>query len=133
MNALGLRLNIGSRRSAKKVVEVRLCEPAMRSAATEMERFVQRQLSGQTFVAYDQLVSRVAEWLYRKELELGASVLDIGLFGHSLFIAEARRELDLRRGKLWDIEEAESSDELVANRYPSGGQVASSASRSHGC
>ena len=133
MSAVGLLINIGSRLKRKKKHGVRTLEPASRLVATDVERFVENQLAGATSVAYEKLVSRVAEFIYRKELKLGASVLDIGLFGSSLFVAEARRELELGRGKLWEINQEKASVELISNRSGTEAQILSGASRSQRC
>jgi hypothetical protein len=53
---------------------------------------------------YGEVVSRLAELLYRNELRAGGSAVDIGLFGRSLFAWDARRALEAGNGELWNID-----------------------------
>lgn len=83
---------------------VRLMELPLRGAATEAESFAVALLRAEKEIAYGALVSRVAEFLYRKELRAGAWGVDIGLFGSALFNADAARELEAGKGELWEID-----------------------------
>jgi hypothetical protein len=53
------------------------------------------------------LVERVASELYNEELRHGAWVLDIGLFGSSLFVPDVVSEIEARNGTLWRIDDPE--------------------------
>ncbi len=85
-------------------VLVRLIELPLRGPATEAESFAVALLRAEKEIAYGVLVSRVAEFLYRKELRAGAWAVDIGLFGSALFNADAARELEAGKGDLWEID-----------------------------
>ena len=82
---------------------VRLIKPALRSSATDVEAFVVTLLARKNELPYRAAVSHVAEFLFHKELRAGAWAVDVGLFGSSLFGADARRELEAGKGKLWEI------------------------------
>lgn len=84
--------------------QVRLIELPLRIPATEAETFAIDLLRAEKAIDYRLLVSRIAEFLYRKELRAGGWAVDIGLFGKPLFIAEAGRVLEAGNGELWEIE-----------------------------
>ena len=46
----------------------------------------------------------MGEFLYRKELRDGGWLLDLGLFGSGLFVADAKRELRAGRDVIWEID-----------------------------
>jgi hypothetical protein len=83
---------------------VRLIEPPLRGPATEAESFAVALLGAEKEIVYGVLVSRVAEFLYRKELRDGGWLLDLGLFGSGLFVADAKRELRAGRDVIWEID-----------------------------
>jgi hypothetical protein len=80
-----------------------LIKPALRSSATDVEAFVVTLLARKNGLPYRAAVFHVAEFLFHKELCAGAWAVDIGLFGSSLFGADARRELEGGKGELWEI------------------------------
>jgi hypothetical protein len=71
---------------------------------TSVERLAVAELKENGAQPLARLVERVASELYREELRNGATTLDIGLFGSSLFVSEVVGELDARNGSLWRIE-----------------------------
>ena len=75
----------------------------LRNSHTDVESFVVALLTKEKELAYEELLSRVAEFLYRKELRAGAWAVDIGLFGSSLFIPEAERILREAKDELWEL------------------------------
>lgn len=83
---------------------VRLIEPHPHSPVSDAEAFVVTLLAAESELPYSEVISRVAELLYRNELRSGGSSVDIGLFGSSLFVTEARRALEAAKGKLWNID-----------------------------
>jgi hypothetical protein len=83
---------------------VRLIEPHPRSAVSDAETFVVTLLAAQSELPYREVVSRLAELLYRNELRAGGWSVDIGLFGSSLFVPEARRALEAGKGELWNFD-----------------------------
>src|ERR1044072_2219265 len=67
-------------------------------------------------IAYDELVWGLSSFLYEQEVKIGGWALDIGVFGASLFVPEARRELELAKGILWEIDSPrKDSNELLSN------------------
>jgi hypothetical protein len=85
-------------------------------ARTETEKFVLQLLEQSGPIGYDDLVSRLSSFLYKQEVKIGGWALDIGVFGASLFVSEARRELELGKGILWEIESRrKDSDGLLSN------------------
>ena len=83
---------------------MRLIKPARRVPATEVEVFVVAMLERETEMPFGELVTQVAECLYRKELRGGGWLLDLGLFGSRLFVADAKRALAGGIGKLWSLD-----------------------------
>jgi hypothetical protein len=75
-----------------------------RVPANDAESFVVALLKKQKEIPYELLLSRLADFLYRKELRAGAWAVDIGLFGSGLFIPDAVRVLQAGKGELWEIE-----------------------------
>jgi hypothetical protein len=71
---------------------------------TIVERFAVAALKENGAQPFHRLVERVASELYREELHTGATTLDLGLFGSSLFVPDVIGELDARNGSLWRIE-----------------------------
>jgi len=86
---------------------VRLVEPASRPPLTPFERLVVATLTLEGVMRFGTLVERVALDLYLDELRHGAWILDIGLFGRSLFGREVARDLKAGDGILWAIETVE--------------------------
>jgi hypothetical protein len=83
---------------------VRLIEPHPRSPVSDAEAFVVTLLAAESELPYSEVISRLAELLYRNELRSGGSSVDIGLFGSSLFVPEARRALAAGKGELWNFD-----------------------------
>jgi hypothetical protein len=91
-------------------------KPISRPARTETEKFVLRLLDRRESIAYDELVWGLSSFLYEQEVKIGGWALDIGVFGASLFVPEARRELELAKGILWEIDSPrKDSNELLSN------------------
>jgi hypothetical protein len=91
-------------------------KPTSRPARTETERFVLQLLDARNAIAYNELLSRLSSFLYKQELKIGGWALDIGVFGASLFVSEACRELELGKQILWDIDfRRKDSDGLLSN------------------
>ena len=84
--------------------KVRLINPSVREPATAVERSVIAKLNDVDTMSLSSLVERVARDLYRKELAMGAGILDIGLFGPDLFVRDVAAELSAGNGILWLIE-----------------------------
>ena len=72
-------------------------------ARTETEKFVLQLLDASGAISYEELVSRLSFFLYQREVKIGGWALDIGVFGASLFVSEARRELESGKAILWEI------------------------------
>jgi hypothetical protein len=89
-------------KSAKGPV-VNLIEPAVLAPATPVEKFTATRLREKGCVDLDDLVEYVAHAIYLDETRRGAAVLDIGLFGSSLFRDEVRREIEANDGRLWRL------------------------------
>ena len=109
----------GERTSEQELVEgstIRLMTARRRDAAGEAELFVAGLLSAKNESSYADVIKALADFIYFKELNKGAWLLDIGLFGRSLFVSEARRELESGKRILWEIDPArKDSDELLSN------------------
>lgn len=87
-----------------------------RPARMETEKFVLQLLADSGAVGYDDVVARLSAFLYKQEVKIGGWALDIGVFGASLFVSEARRELESGKGIFWEIDSArEDSDGLLSN------------------
>lgn len=84
-------------------LKVRLLEAAIRRPATAVESVVVNLLSRADETPVENLVALVADAFYRDELRMGAWAIDLGLFGSSLFVSEARRALEAGDGELWEI------------------------------
>jgi hypothetical protein len=85
-------------------------------ARTETEKFVLQLLEESGPIGYNDLVSRLSSFLYKQEVKIGGWALDIGVFGASLFVSEARRELELGKRILWEIDSRrKDSDGLFSN------------------
>jgi hypothetical protein len=84
--------------------DVRLIKPAPRQPATDVERLVVSKLKGKRVTSLNSLVEAVARDLYVQELANGASVLDIGAFGPSLFSHGVAVEIRAGNGILWSFE-----------------------------
>ena len=83
---------------------VRLIEPHPRPPASDAEAFVVTLLAAESELPYREVISRLAESLYRNELRSGGWSVDIGLFGSSLFVPEARCALEAGKGELWNFD-----------------------------
>jgi hypothetical protein len=77
---------------------------SLQEPTTPLGRLIITVLRRETSIPFHLLVQRVADELYQRELEDGASVLDIGLFGSSLFIPEVASAIKAGNGTLWQIE-----------------------------
>jgi hypothetical protein len=82
-------------------------EPPSREPTTPVERVVVSVLKAAGAMPLGSLVERVASELYNEELRHGAWVLDIGLFGSSLFVPDVVSEIEARNGTLWRIDDPE--------------------------
>src|SRR5262245_2244207 len=82
---------------------VRLIDSPHRPPATPLEHRVISTLKRADAVSFGDLVKAVADELYAEELHKGSGVLDIGLFGSSLFNSDVVRELQAADGILWEI------------------------------
>ncbi|MBI4526952.1 MAG: hypothetical protein HY695_24410 [Deltaproteobacteria bacterium] len=82
---------------------VRLILLPRRAHKNDVEAFVVSLLNRRKDLPYSQVVLNVAEFLYREELRSGGWAVDIGLFGSSLWVADARRALEEGDGELWEI------------------------------
>jgi len=80
---------------------------ASRSPATTVERLSVEVLKREGRTSLVKLVERVAREIYSDEVRRGAWVLDIGLYGPDLFVAEVISELKAANGILWKIESPE--------------------------
>ena len=58
---------------------------------------------GKAQCRYENLVQRMSDELYRKELRHGGGALDIGLFGSRLFDRDVVQALKEGDGVLWEI------------------------------
>jgi hypothetical protein len=83
---------------------VRLIKPAPRQPATDVERLVVRRLKYMRATSLNSLVTAVARDLYVKELTNGASILDNGVSGPSLFYHGVAIEIRAGNGILWSFE-----------------------------
>lgn len=82
---------------------IRLLSDPVRSPANSAEEFAASLISEQAALSYHELVARLADYLYRQEMDAGAWVVDIGLFGSTLFDGDAMRVWEAGRGELWEI------------------------------
>jgi hypothetical protein len=107
------------RASKQEAVEgstIRVMTSPRRAAATEAELFVAGLLHSRNNRSYPEVISALADFIYSKELKKGAWVLDVGLFGSSLFVSEACQELESGKGILWEIDPArKDSDGLLSD------------------
>ncbi|HEU4343540.1 MAG TPA: hypothetical protein VFU31_18475 [Candidatus Binatia bacterium] len=83
---------------------VRLIKPHPRSPVSEIEALVVTLLANENELPYGEVIFRLAEFLYRNELRAWGSAVDIGLFGSSLFVSDARRALEAGKDELWEID-----------------------------
>lgn len=83
---------------------VHLIERPARAPSNQLEHLIVSILRTKGAVPFDSLVKQAAAELYREEMRNGAGVLDIGLFGSSLFSAEVAGEVKARDGELWQID-----------------------------
>ncbi|MGE5220195.1 MAG: hypothetical protein ACM3SP_24600 [Chloroflexota bacterium] len=85
-------------------------------AGTEAESFIVGLLQAKGEVPYTEVVEGLTEFLYERELAAGAAMVDIGLWGKALFVSEARRELELGKGKFRELDfSGRKPDELLSN------------------
>ncbi|MBI4247552.1 MAG: hypothetical protein HY614_10250 [Candidatus Rokubacteria bacterium] len=82
---------------------VRLVEPAGRLPTSEIERLAAGRLARDSSVAFDVLAAHVAAEIYRRALQRGGWVVDLGLVGSSVFVPDVVRELEAAAGVLWTI------------------------------
>jgi hypothetical protein len=83
---------------------VHLIEQPARAPSNQLEHLIVSILRAKGTVPFDSLVRQAAAELYREEMRNGAGVLDIGLFGSSLFAGEVAAEVRARDGVLWQID-----------------------------
>ncbi|MGH7873348.1 MAG: hypothetical protein ACREQO_14135 [Candidatus Binatia bacterium] len=84
-------------------LSVRLIRPTHRAAGTPVETQIVSILAREGAMSYENLVQRVADELYRKELRHGGGALDIGLFGSRLFDRDVVSALEAGDGVIWEI------------------------------
>src|SRR5262245_28069672 len=94
----------GSVRAKAEERIVRLIDSPQRPPVTPLEHRVASTLKRAGAVSFGDLVETVADELYAEELHKGSGVLDIGLFGSSLFNSDVVRELRAANGILWKID-----------------------------
>lgn len=82
---------------------VRLLDPSSRPPVTPIERLTVTALKHQGPTLFSELVRRVVREVYFDEIRKGASVVDIGLFGSTLYTRDVTRELKAGDGVLWEI------------------------------
>lgn len=87
----------------RESVRVRPIESPARSPMTDVERLVLDILKEKGENNFDGLSQEVARGIYLDELRRGAAILDIGLLGPGLFLAEVAREIRAGDGELWEI------------------------------
>lgn len=90
-------------------LHVRLLDESGRSPATPIEKLTVTALKDQGPTPFLALVERVAREIYLDEIRKGAWVVDIGLFGSSLFTRDVARELKTGDGILWEIKQENRS------------------------
>ena len=95
-----------SKNKALHGLTLRLIAP-VRPAATQVERLAVEILKREGRTSLKRLVADVAREVYSDEVRRGAWVLDIGLYGPGLFVAEVVGELNAANGILWKIESPE--------------------------
>jgi hypothetical protein len=71
---------------------------------TLVDRQIVAVLEQETPIPLHLLVQRVADELYREELDDGAWVLELGMFGSTLFIPEVFNAIKSGDGIFWQIE-----------------------------
>jgi hypothetical protein len=102
-----VRRRAGAASPARAPRLVRPLERPAREAGTPAERFVVSLLAEEGPLPFTGLTERLARWLYAEALRRGGWVADIGIFGSTLFRAEAARELEAGAGSLWFVEPGE--------------------------
>jgi len=83
---------------------VKAIEGASRGPVTPVERLVVATLKQDGPMPMQVLVDRLAHELYLDALRRGGGILDIGLFGASLFVPDVVAELEAGNGTLWKVE-----------------------------
>jgi hypothetical protein len=83
---------------------VHLIERPGRAPSNQLEHLIVSILKAKGAVPFRSLVRQAAADLYREEMRNGAGVLDIGLFGGSLFAGEVAGEVKAGDGVLWQID-----------------------------
>ena len=78
-------------------------EGSLREPTTLVERLTVAVLQRESPIPLHLLLERVADELYQQELDDGAWVLDLGMFGSGLFIPDLAREIRAGNGILWQI------------------------------
>lgn len=71
---------------------------------TLVEKLTIAILQRETIIPLHLLVQRVADELFHQELDDGAWVLDLVMFGSALFVRDVSSEIRARNGSLWQIE-----------------------------
>jgi hypothetical protein len=69
-----------------------------------LQRLTVAMLRKKSPIPFDLLVQLLADELYQQELNDGAWVLDLGLFGRTLFIADVAGAIRAGNGTYWQIE-----------------------------
>jgi hypothetical protein len=69
-----------------------------------VERLTIALLQREGSIAFDLLVQQVSDELFQQEIDEGAWLLDIGLFGSTIFVRDVANEIKAGNGNLWDIE-----------------------------
>lgn len=109
--SLALRARLGRRIRAtgssvdpKLLRDVRPIRGPLRPPRSLAEHSALALLQGEDAMPFGTLVQRVARELYADELRHGGAVLDVGLFGPTLFVPDAAREIQAADGILWQID-----------------------------
>jgi hypothetical protein len=119
--SLALRTRLGrslqatdSSASRKLLGDVRPIPGPLRPPRSVTEHSALALLHGQAAVPFETLVQRVARELYASELRHGGSMLDVGLFGPTLFVSDVAREILAADGILWRIDSSTDRVDLAA-------------------
>jgi hypothetical protein len=102
-----VRRRAGAASPARAPRLVRPLERPAREAETPAERFVVSLLAKEGPLPFTGVTERLARWLYAEALRRSGWVTDIGIFGSTLFHAEAARALEAGAGSLWLVEPGE--------------------------
>lgn len=71
---------------------------------TPVERLTIALLQREGPIALDLLIQQVSDELFQQEIDEGAWLVDIGLFGSTIFVRDVASEIKAGNGNFWDIE-----------------------------